>query len=51
MIDNPFWKVYFKKTKSGYRIFTEKCPKNNKKVKGYVYAFPVVYTTVKPVQQ
>ena len=27
------------------------CKKNNKKVKGHVYAFPVVYTTVKLVQQ
>ena len=51
MIDNPFWKVFFKKQKSGYHIFTEKCAKNNKKVKGHVYAFPVVYTTVKLVQQ
>ena len=32
---------FLQKTKSGYHIFTEKCPKNNKKVKGHVYAFPV----------
>ena len=42
---------FLQKTNSGYHIFTEKCAKNNKKVKGHVYAFPVVYTTVKLVQQ
>ena len=38
--------MFSSKKKSGYHIFTEKCAKNNKKVKGHVYAIPVVYTTV-----
>ena len=33
MIDNPFWKVFFKKQKSGYHIFTEKYAKTIKRSK------------------
>ena len=42
---------FLQKRKSMYHVITEKCQKNNNKVKRYVYAFPVVYTTVKLVRQ
>ena len=51
MIDNPFWKVFFKKQNLGIIYLPRNVQKNNKKVKGHVYAFPVVYTTVNLVQQ
>ena len=45
MIDNPFWKVFFKKLNKGIMYLPRNVPqKTNKMVKGHVYAFPVVVT-------
>ena len=51
MIDNPFWKVFFKKQNLCIIYLPRNVQKTITNVKGHVYAFPVVYTTVKLVQQ